>query len=1352
MSTFRTPACLLLFLGLLCASQHARPDEPARARPLDVEVEDMRPGLVASYRSLADADATLTRIDAKPAFTLGRSSPHPRIPPGPFEVTWEGVILLTDPAPLTFHAHVCGEVKVEIDGVTVLDATGKSETAEVGPGTPLKRESGVYRLKVRYRSLPDLSARLQIGWEGPTFGREPLPSWQLRHLAAESPRTLATAQLAEKGRVAVERLGCARCHASAFPAVRALPPAPSLADAGRRLRRGWLLHWLDDPARVRPGAHMPALFAADRSGFVERWLVADHLLSSSVKEKPADRPGDHRLGRRMFVGLGCAACHLLPDAESPGRSDPERTTLTGLRDRLPPAELAAFLADPHTRYPDGRMPRLPIPAGDARNLAAYLLEGAKPIDVPEVEPPTADEIATVVRRLGAKDASEAATALVRAKRCAECHPGLGKSDPADSPLTAKEGGCLSGKMLPRYTLDAPTREAVAAYQTVAAREKHPSPFNDRQRLLTHLGCARCHARDGDRPSPLEAAGSTLGGAMLQNVPFQRTPRLTYPHQRYLRSHLVAAVRDGVSGLRSQRYTYRMPAFGPEAETIVRALAEGDGELPDASDPPARKPADPTLGPLAGPALVGFQGYACVSCHVWNGQKLSEPDPGAVGTDLTRLTGRVRRDWFDRYLEGPARSHPGTPMPAIFGRGKPASLATVLDGDANRQKEALWSYFALGKEAPVPKPAPLMPVPSPSSGESPLVAQIPVRLPGGKTLEGLCLLYATHDLIACDLGSGTLHSAYTGARILRGVQGRLRTFTVDGTPIGIGPPDPPLRLLGPGKPETPETRTFHGYDRLPDGARLRWQVRFASGIMEVAETLRVVADGKRRLLRELRFTGIPPGHSVAVRRDVLKPDAHGSAAATVAYELPEAKQPASYERTLLADPGQFAGSLERPGYRAIAYPRPKTVSGEDRVMAGAVAVDPRSGRVLVASMKTGEILTLHDPTGDGKQARFDNYARGLFEEAFAMLAEPDALYVLHRRNLTRLTDTDGDGTADRFDRVAALDQAVSDAYDYGYGLTRDKSGAFVYTHAPHANQQIAGSGSALRLVPGRKPQEVAFGLRNPLGWCAGPDGEVFFTDNQGEWVATNKLCHLVEGRYYGYPNPGQRQHAKKPAGRTTVWVPYAWAKSINGVAYDSTGGKFGPFAGQLFMAELMFGGAIVRANVEKVNGEYQGACFPFWGPGLLGPVTLAFDPKGPLYVGSITEPGWMAQPDRGALFRIDWTGTVPFEMRSIHARPRGFRIVFTDSVDPKSAANPASYQVEHYRYELTGAYGSPELDRTRVAIERAVVSADGRSVELTTSPLVRERVYFIQVAGVRSARGERPVHPAGAYTLNEIPKD
>jgi len=188
-----------------------------------------------------------------------------------------------------------------------------------------------------------------------------------------------------------------------------------------------------------------------------------------------------------------------------------------------------------------------------------------------------------------------------------------------------------------------------------------------------------------------------------------------------------------------------------------------------------------------------------------------------------------------------------------------------------------------------------------------------------------------------------------------------------------------------------------------------------------------------------------------------------------------------------------------------------------------------------------------------------------------------------------------------------------------------------------------------------------------------------------------------------------------------------------------------------MAELMYGGAIIRAAVETVNGQAQGSCFPFWGKGLLGPVVLTFDPKGRLWVGSITEPGWMAQPDRGAVYRLQFTGETFFEMRDIRVLPRGFRVNFTTAVDTKTASAPSAYAIEHYRYEYTGAYGSPELDRTKVGVEEVTLGPDGRSVDLTLPPLVKDRVYLITPRGVKSAKGEALVQPTGAYTLHEIPK-
>ena len=193
-----------LFLLLACSpAASAAGDEPA----------SLRPGLVAEYRSLVDPSARLTRIDAKPAFTLGHSSPHPRLPSGAFAVRWSGSLVLADPGPIRFSAFMCGELKLTVDGTVVLDGRGDSETARVESATPFDRPPGVYRLSVEYRPLPDRPARIQLQWEGPTFSREPLPAWSFKHAANDETPALEVEQIMETGRRAVVQFGCARCHA-----------------------------------------------------------------------------------------------------------------------------------------------------------------------------------------------------------------------------------------------------------------------------------------------------------------------------------------------------------------------------------------------------------------------------------------------------------------------------------------------------------------------------------------------------------------------------------------------------------------------------------------------------------------------------------------------------------------------------------------------------------------------------------------------------------------------------------------------------------------------------------------------------------------------------------------------------------------------------------------------------------------------------------------------------------------------------------------------------------------------------------------------------------------------------------
>lgn len=1128
---------------------------------------------------------------------------------------------------------------------------------------------------------------------------------------------------------------------------------------------------------------MPVLFASDRTGAVERWLVAEHLHRTTGKDArtTTDGDGDHRLGRRAFFGLGCAACHQVPDKDVAGQQALDRYPLEGLGDRMPAGYLASFLADPSVRYPDGRMPKLPMEDKKARDLAAFLLLWSKPTAGEPQWPdaPSPQEIDAVAKRLGVA-VHEVGAALVRDKGCTRCHSGIGETAVAAVPIRAEAGtGCLLGQTLPRFTLDDDTRRALGEYLKVAAQEKHPSAFAQRQRLVQHLGCLRCHQRDSDRQPPLEEISRTLWSPFLARMPYQKTPPLSNACSKYTRDYLLAAIGNGVSGVRADWYSFRMPSFGTQAGEIVRALAEADGDLPSV---PTQKPvasADPTLHTL-GPTLVGAQGYSCTQCHVWNAKAPEGIEPGTVGPDLVSVTGRIRRDWFDRWLDDPLRIHPNTPMPSIFRKGQPAAITAILNGEVDKQKDAIWAYLMQGKNAPPPTPKPPIALALPAQG-GPLVAQVPIRLPDAKIVESITTLFANHDLLLYDVGSLSLVNVYTGGRVSRNAA-NWRSYALSGTPVAPSlRADPTVTLITPAGRQTPSRGELLAYERLPQGVRIHARYTFDAGTILAEETLLLSGVGpERRLNRDYQFRGVPAGASVEVRARVpagyridMIPSGtasggledgvrfarlvarDGAAGGLLRYELPPPKEPALQKALLDPQPtpdGDLVGPLTRPGYKAIVYPRPRTSSNEDRIMPGAIAAHPKDGRVFLVSMKLGELFVLRDPHDDGRDAHFEDFAGGLFQDAFSLLAEDGALYVLHRRNLTRIPFTT-DGRADRVERVAALPHAVADSYDWGYGLVRDRQGSYLFSFAPHASQQMLGSGGAVRVTPAgnSKLDELAFGMRNPFGWCAGPAGDIFFTDNQGEWVASNKLCHLSEGRFYGYPNPAQAKHAKKPFGKTAIWVPYDWARSINGVAYDNSAGKFGPFTGQFFLAELMHGGAVIRACVEKVNGEYQGACFPFWGRGLIGPLVLTFDPKGRLFVGGITQPGWMGQPDRGALFRIDFTGQAPFEMQSISVLPRGYRLRFTRPIDRQSASDVASYLIEHYRYEYTGAYGSPELDRTRLPLERVQVHDDGVTVDLLTAPLVKDRVYAISAKGVKASKGEGLVHPTGVYTLNEIPK-
>ncbi len=467
-------------------------------------------------------------------------------------------------------------------------------------------------------------------------------------------------------------------------------------------------------------------------------------------------------------------------------------------------------------------------------------------------------------------------------------------------------------------------------------------------------------------------------------------------------------------------------------------------------------------------------------------------------------------------------------------------------------------------------------------------------------------------------------------------------------------------------------------------------------------------------------------------------------------------------------GQPTAPRESDYYEVTPLPTPDHVSLE----VGGLARDEDT--VYVATRR-GEIWTIRDAWGP--KPRFERFADGL-QEPLGLLLHDGWIYSAQRGELTRMQDRDGDGKADRFETVCD-DWNISGSYhEYAFGPRLDPSGNLWVTLNVPFGEEPFGSvnwrGWAMRITPAGIMEPVCAGLRSPSGLECSPWGEFFYTDNQGEWCAANKLSVLREGSFHGHPHgiesaklpeskveyPGElpdgmlmAEAAQTIAGfqLPAVWFPYdKMGRSPSGMVWDRTDGGFGPFPGQLFVGD-QYAASLQRVFLEQIEGRWQGACFPFRRSLGSGVIRVAFADSESLWVG-LSDRGWPSVgKTTSGLERVRWTGKTPFEIREMQARPDGFHLVFTQPVDPTTAADPESYSLISYTYELHSDYGCDELDEQSLSITSLRVGDDSLTVDLTVSGLRECYVHELVAEGVRSAEGLPLLHPDAYYTLIRRPR-
>lgn len=467
-----------------------------------------------------------------------------------------------------------------------------------------------------------------------------------------------------------------------------------------------------------------------------------------------------------------------------------------------------------------------------------------------------------------------------------------------------------------------------------------------------------------------------------------------------------------------------------------------------------------------------------------------------------------------------------------------------------------------------------------------------------------------------------------------------------------------------------------------------------------------------------------------------------------------------------------------GYSAFTIEPPLDLYGRKQAFEATGIAQAKDGTIVLATRASG-IWRIRDD-------QWTLFAEGIFEALGVCIEDDkgDRIVITQKPELTRLTDTDGDGRADRFETLCDDFGFHGNYHEYTHGPVRDAEGNYhfnlnladvsgVESTAYRAGGKFMGSMGGYRgwsclVTPEGKMELFASGLRSPAGMGLAPDGRLWYSENQGEFVGSSKWVPLEKGKFYGHlsglvdlpgvtPQTGVDGKAwAKKLRKGAVWLPHnKMANSPGNPAWDVTEGKFGVYQNQVFMGDQTLS-QLFRVVTERVKGVDQGSAILFAEGLASGPMRPFFLADGSMMIGQ-TGRGWYATGGFAhALQRIVWDGeTVPGDILRVASSREGFEIHFTKPL--KKAANIKLVQVKSWFYTNTAEYGSPEHDIREDSVESAELSDDGLILRLKLKDFGKgdswlDRIYEVSLPQTEDVFGGDPSWPKlqAYFTLRVIP--
>jgi glucose/arabinose dehydrogenase len=435
--------------------------------------------------------------------------------------------------------------------------------------------------------------------------------------------------------------------------------------------------------------------------------------------------------------------------------------------------------------------------------------------------------------------------------------------------------------------------------------------------------------------------------------------------------------------------------------------------------------------------------------------------------------------------------------------------------------------------------------------------------------------------------------------------------------------------------------------------------------------------------------------------------------------------------------------------------------------------------IVLGTRTAGVWRLRDKT-------WSLFAPGTYECLGLVIEDDkgDVITIAQKPEITRLTDSDGDGRADQYVTICDDYGFHGNYHEYTHGLVKDEAGNYYFSlNLSHSSNEKAsykaggafmGSmggyrGWSCRVTPAGVFEPYASGLRSPAGIGMNPENQIVYIENQGEYAGSSKIHFLKQGRFYGHPSglvslsgmkPGAKEvdyeQWRNKSEKAALWFPHnRYANSPGNPAWDRSGGKFGPFEGQMFVGDQTLS-TLVRVGFEKIGDVDQGWMTMFGRNLASGVMRPCFLPDGSLLLGQ-TGRGWVSKGGNVAsLQRISWVGNAkPTEIERVATEKDGFRMFFTVPLAANEIAPQMTLRSWYYTDE--SRYGSPEVDAKNHSLSAVTVAEDRMSVHVKVSEFADaaksvDRLYWLALKDAKKWLGtEARAEIEAVITVRALPK-